>query len=147
MPRLRPIHLLGLVLGCLAAPAYALDVEHGRVPEPPPGAPVFAGYMEIHNASEESVTITGARSPQFDTVEIHTTRTEDGASGMEEIDELSVPPRGAVSLAPRGRHLMIYADGREVAVGDALPIVFETSAGEVEVELEVVERREAELGD
>lgn len=147
MGRLRPIQLLGLILGVLATPAYALDIEHGRVPEPPPGAPVFAGYMEIHNASEQAVTITGARSPEFDTVEIHTTRSEDGTSRMEEIDELPVPPRGAVSLAPRGRHLMIYADGREVAVGEALPIILETSEGEVEVELEVVERRDAELQD
>lgn len=147
MPRLSPIHLLGVALGFLAAPAYALDIEHGRVPEPPPGAPVFAGYMEIHNASEQGVTITGASSPEFDTVEIHTTRSEDGTSQMEEVDELRVPPRGAVSLAPRGRHLMIYADGREVDVGDALPMVLQTSEGEVEVELEVVERRDAELED
>lgn len=137
---------LALTLTLLAAPAHALEVEDAVTPEPPPGAPVAAGYMEIHNPDSDPVTITGVSSPDFDTVELHETETDDdGSASMVELDDLEVPPRGVVSLVPRGRHVMIYLDDDdEIAKGDRIPIVLETDDGDVTVELEVVDRSEIE---
>ena len=141
MPRLR-LMLPAALLAVLATPAaHALEVRDARTPEPPPGAPVLAGYMALHNGGDDAVVVTGASSAAFEHVELHDTEVEDGQATMFEVEQIEVPPGGAVELAPRGKHVMLYTPAEDVEQGDTLPLTLETAAGDsIAVELEVVDR-------
>lgn len=140
----RSLLLFALPALLLAPSAHALGIHDARTPEPPPGAPVLAGYMELHNEGDEAVTITGASSPAFEHVEIHDTKVEDDQATMFELDTLEVPAGGQVSLVPRGKHVMLYTPAEEVVVGDTLPLTLETDQGTIAVDLEVIDRDELE---
>ena len=78
-----------------------------------------AGYLVLHNNTDEPMRITGATSPQFGLVEIHETRIEDGISRMRQLEELVVPARGSVTLERGGKHLMLM---RAADLGDAVSV-------------------------
>lgn len=125
----------------LAVPtAHALEVHDARTPEPPPAAPVLAGYMHLENDRDEDVEITGASSPAFAYVEIHATESADGTASMSELASLTVPAGGSVRFEPRGKHLMLYTPEAEFTPGDEFPVTLETSVGAIEATFSVVER-------
>lgn len=131
---------IAALLALLATPVHALEVRNARAPEPPPGAPVVAGYMEIRNDGDAAVRITGARSPAFANAGLHDTETDGDMTRMIPLEALEVPAGGRVTLEPRGRHLMLFTPQVEVTPGDRLPVTLETTAGDLEIELRVVER-------
>ena len=124
----------------MAPAAHALDVRHARTPEPPPSAPVLAGYMQVENDREQDVEITGARSPVFAYVELHDTEVEDGSARMFELESLTVPAGGDVRFEPRGKHLMLYTPEDDFTPGDEFVVTLETSVGDIEVTFSVVPR-------
>ena len=96
---------------------------------------VTAAYCEITNEGEEAVLITGFSSDDPDVrVELHETTEEGGIVHMRPLDHVTIPPGGTVSLAPGGRHLMLFGldGGPEVMLnavhqdGLTLPVVFTT---------------------
>ena len=102
--------------GAPQPPLVASDVEITR---PMPGRHMSAGYLVLHNNTDEPIRITGATSPQFGLVEIHETRIEDGISRMRQLEELVVPARGSVTLERGGKHLMLM---RAADLGDAVSL-------------------------
>jgi copper(I)-binding protein len=94
------------VAGCNAPPPplVASDVE---VTRPMPGMKMSAGFFVLTNNTDADMRITGVTSPQFEAVEIHETRIEDGIARMRELDALVVPAHGSTTLARGGKHLML----------------------------------------
>ncbi len=90
-----------------------------------PGDLPAAGYFRLHNAGDETVTLTGAGSEAFERVMLHQTRQEDGMSSMHAVSELEVAPGDTLTFAPKGYHLMLMKRTRPLAVGDALEITLE----------------------
>ncbi|HEX4871261.1 MAG TPA: copper chaperone PCu(A)C [Nevskiaceae bacterium] len=131
--------LCGLALLLLAAcggvdPERALPrIESGWIRLPPPGQSTTAGYLEFVNGSEQTVTVVGAASPAFGAIEIHETVQSEGQMRMRRLGELSVAPGERLSLAPGGKHLMLFrpveplAEHQEVAISLAL----RSASGEV----------------
>ncbi len=78
-----------------------------RVTPPRTEGGMSAGYFTLKNHTGETITITGVSSPQFERVDMHETRIEDGVSRMRPIDVLTIPPGGEVRLEPGGKHLML----------------------------------------
>jgi copper(I)-binding protein len=110
--------ICSLLVACGAPqpPLVASDVEITR---PMPGRHMSAGYLVLHNNTDEPIRITGVTSPQFGVVEIHETRIEDGISRMRQLGELVVPARGSVRLERGGKHLMLMRAGD---LGDAVSL-------------------------
>ncbi len=109
------MRFLVLSIACLLAacgvpqpPLVASDVEITR---PMPGRHMSAGYLVLHNNTDEAIRITRVTSPQFGNVEIHETRVTDGIARMRELEALVVPARGSVTLERGGKHLMLMRAG------------------------------------
>jgi copper(I)-binding protein len=141
MPAFRPLvlsALLGAVLFSGLAQAQSLMFENAWSPEAPPVAPVMAGYVRIHNHSDQNITITGASCPDFNKVEIHDMQEQDGMMRMIKQDSLAIPAGQQVELAPGGLHMMLMKPKHPIKNGDTLPVTFELDNGEtVEVSFEV----------
>ena len=126
-----PVLLLSLFGSvCIgAAHAETLNVTEAWVREAPPTSAVNAAYMHIANPDKKDQVITGASSPQFDTVEIHRTEIVDGMARMLPQERLAIPANGNVSLEPNGLHLMLIQAKQPVKAGDHVEINLRLDGG------------------
>ena len=112
-------------LAVLAALAFAhswaetsqVVIENAWIRAPVAGQTVTAGYCDIRNDGDEPVTIVGFTGPVR--VEMHETRTEDGMARMRPLRQLRVAAKSTASLAPGGRHLMLFGVDAEHTAGEA----------------------------
>jgi copper(I)-binding protein len=130
--------MLRAVLPVLAVlvlnPARAGEVtfEQAWIRAVPPVSTTTAGYLRLHNASAETLRVTGARAAWAGHVMLHGTRqNEDGSHGMMHIDALQVAPGEVLELAPGGRHLMFTGVETVPAAGEQRRVCLQTSMGDL----------------
>ena len=135
--------MVGSLLLCgsaLAAQADSVVFRDAWFRAPLPGASVTAAYCDVENRGDSAATLVrfGASTDDDLKVEMHeTVRSQDG-DGMEmvrmrHLQEVEVPPRATVALAPGGRHLMLFGAPEahnltlqaSFADGSAREVVFE----------------------
>lgn len=126
-----------LVVACLAVLATGctdakVTIDDAWIRGARPGSTVAAGYCSITNATAVSVTIVEFVGPGR--VEMHETETANGVSRMRPLENVTVAPGQTVTLAPGGKHLMLFELDPAVdrttlkAVledGSSLPVMFE----------------------
>jgi copper(I)-binding protein len=117
--------LLLLVAACSADAPQPPSVTDAWIRAAPPTARMHAGYLTIVNPSATALRVVGARSPDFDSIEIHQTIVDDGVARMRALPEVDVPARGRAVFEPGGRHLMLFGARRELARGDAVQLILE----------------------
>ena len=136
MPRCLRALLLLLAIG-LALPACAREpdctprVREGWIRLLPGGMPMHAGFGRIENPCAMPLTITGARSPAYGSVELHESRVVDGMNRMRAVPELRVAPDGAAVLKPGGLHLMLMDPRAPLKDGSRVAIEFVLQDGRV----------------
>lgn len=114
----------------LAAPALtALEVRNAWVRANPPGTPVAAGYLSLHNRSSKDVRVIGLRSPLADHVEVHEMKSDSGQMKMRRLDELKIPAGQTVQLIPGGLHLMFFGTKGQVVAGDSVAVTLSLDDG------------------
>lgn len=122
--------LLGLVASSSAcARECAPSVRDGWVRMPPAAMPMMAGFGRIQNDCPAPMTIVGASSPAFASVELHETRVVDGISRMRAVPELRLAPDGTAVLKPGGMHLMLMQPRAPLKAGSKVAIEFELADG------------------
>jgi periplasmic copper chaperone A len=125
--------LLLFAAGYLAAPVYARDcrpnVRDGWVRLPPSKMPMMAGFGRIVNTCPMPVTIIGASSPSFGSVELHETRIVDGVSKMRRVPQLRLAPDGIATFKPGGMHLMMMTPRSPLKAGSKIVVEFELAGG------------------
>lgn len=99
--------IVALVL-LLACGTREVSVSDAWVREAPPGSKVNAGYLRIHNPTNQALTLQRVESPAFGAIEIHETRQHEGRSSMHRLSDLSIPAGGDLVLQPGGKHLMLF---------------------------------------
>ena len=99
-----------------------LVFENAWIRPAPPGVQSMAAYFDLHNNSDSDIVLDQSSSSAFATTMIHTTSFEDGISSMHHLDELIVPARGKVSLAPLGIHMMLMGPKNSLDLGDSAEI-------------------------
>lgn len=105
-------------------PAAALVASGIEIAKPTPQSNMAAGYLSLRNTSDESITITRVTSPEYGSVEMHETITEDGVSRMRPIGEITIPP-GRIFYFKRGaKHLMLM---RPVGAPSSATLKFHTA--------------------
>ncbi|GHD19993.1 copper chaperone PCu(A)C [Nocardiopsis kunsanensis] len=124
-----------------------LTVSGAWMPEPA-NPEVGALYFEIANGAEADRTLTGVVTSLSETAELHTTGTGDnGASHMEEVEEIPVPAGETVELTSGGHHVMVLDLPEPPAEGEEFTAVL-TFAGGTELDLTVpVEAMAGNNGD
>jgi len=104
-------------------------VESAWIRQPPMAMPMMAGFAEIRNPCGADVSIVGADSGAFASVELHETRQVDGVSRMRHVASLPVPANDKVLLAPGGLHLMLMRPVAPVEVGQTIAVEFRLADG------------------
>ncbi|MGO2148371.1 MULTISPECIES: copper chaperone PCu(A)C [Halomonas] len=117
---------LALLLTAGVAQAQTLEVSNARLSLLPGNTP-GAGYFELYNAGDEAVTLVGAQSPAFDSVEIHVSSEHDGMAHMHELTSLEIASGERFEFAPKGHHLMFMRRVEPLNVGDDVDVVLEFS--------------------
>lgn len=117
---------LALLLTAGVAQAQTLEVSNARLSLLPGNTP-GAGYFELYNAGDETVTLVGAQSPAFDSVEIHVSSEHDGMAHMHELTSLEIASGERFEFAPKGHHLMFMRRVEPLNVGDDVDVVLEFS--------------------
>ncbi len=134
--------VLILMTGAAApAPAHehktgALTIAHPWV-RVVPGSPVGAGYLTVTNAGAAD-RLVGASVAGAGRVELHVSSHEGGVARMRPVEGgLAIGPRGTLTLAPGGAHLMLLDLKGPVVDGELVQgtLRFE-KAGAVPVEFE-----------
>lgn len=131
--RRRFVGLSALLLCSVALSACARDcapqVRDGWVRLTPAGMPMHAGFGRIENFCATPVSIVGASSPSYGSVELHESRVEGGVSRMRAVPELRIAPDNAAVLKPGGLHLMLMQPASTLNPGSRVAVEFELSDG------------------
>jgi periplasmic copper chaperone A len=137
---------LALLLAAAATPALAQKFSAGDivVEEPwaratPKGASVGAGYMTIRNNGAAPDKLTGGSTDFASQVQVHEMAMKDGVMTMRQLpDGLTIPPNGAVTLGPKGYHLMFQGLKQPLTKGETVKatLTFE-HAGAIPIDLRV----------
>lgn len=113
----------------VAAQDCAPRFDDGWARLPPIDMPVLGGFGVLHNACDSDAVVSSASSPDFESVEVHETRLDDGMMRMREVESLSVPAGESVELAPGGLHLMLMRPTRALSAGEHVELEFVMSDG------------------
>ena len=107
MKRVAAALLLTLLGACNSDVQAPLVATHVEITAPRPGSNMSAGYLTLHNNTDQPIAIDTVQSPQFARVEIHETSLENGIARMRRIEQLVVAAHGSVVLERGKRHLML----------------------------------------
>lgn len=107
----------------LASAAGDIQISDPWVQAAPPNVKVMAAYLEIHNSGKKPATLISVSSPAFDQVSIHQSMMHGEMMHMEQIEELSIPAQGSVTLKPGGLHLMLTDAKKPLKAGDQVPMM------------------------
>lgn len=104
-------------------------IEQGWIRLLPGGMPMHGGFARIDNRCPGAITITGAKSTSYGSVELHETRNVDGVMRMRQLKELRIAPKDAAVLKPGGMHLMLMDPVRPLKPGNRIAVVFTLADG------------------
>lgn len=105
----------------------------------------MAGFADFSSIEDEAVVVD-ASSADFERVEIHEMKLDQGVMRMRKLPGLTVPAGGQMSLLPGGNHLMLFGPRRALAAGDKVSIEFVLSDGStLPVEFDVRTQAPADL--
>ncbi|WP_457622733.1 copper chaperone PCu(A)C [Persephonella sp.] len=136
MARTVVFFILTLFIYVYAQPV--LTIENPWVRAVPPNMSMTAGYMVIHNNSNEDDYLIGVKSDISKMAEIHLSVEENNVVKMKHVKELKIPARSKVELKPGGYHIMFMKLNKKLSPGEKVTIklIFK-KAGEKTVEAEV----------
>ncbi|MEJ2346295.1 MAG: copper chaperone PCu(A)C [Gammaproteobacteria bacterium] len=140
---IRRLPLLLVTLLCVAwtAAAWAAgpstQIDNARIRLLPGDLPL-AGYFELTNNGQHTLTLTGASSPAFRRVMMHHSVHQNGQDRMLPVAKMTVAPGKTIRFAPGGYHLMLMHRNRTLHVGDSVPIRLHFASGhDLEVKFKV----------
>lgn len=116
--------LFVLLISSTAAHAQDLDISDARLRLLPGDLPA-AGYFTLHNASPDTITLTGADSPAFAMTHMHLSSEEDGVSHMRPVNRLELGADQTLEFAPGGYHLMFMHRQQPLEVGDKVEVMLQ----------------------
>jgi copper(I)-binding protein len=106
----------------------------------PEGASTAAAYLTIANETTRPDRLLSGSAPGVESILPHSMSMTGGIMRMRVLAEgLDIPPRGAVTLAPGGDHLMLTGLKQGLRAGQALVLRLKFArAGEVRVRVPVL---------
>ncbi len=100
----------------------ALSIDHAWL-RPAAAGGGDAGYLRIVNHGKTADWLVGATTPIAAGASLHESRMAGQVMTMRQVRALVIAPGSAVTLAPRGFHLMFEGLRRPVRLGQSVPVV------------------------
>ncbi len=125
--------VLIVVGGILSSWANAEDdirITNAWVKLSPPGARVYAAYLDIENLTSRDYQIVAVSADCCKQVSLHETQLRDGSVSMIHREHLDVPAQSRLSLSPGGLHLMLAGVQSPLKLNDNLIIQLHFSDGQ-----------------
>ena len=113
--------LLAVMAACTSEPQPPLVASDVVVTRPLPGMKMSAAYLSLANNSDQAIRISRVASAQYESVQLHETRIEDGVARMRAIPVLEIAAGETVTLQRGGKHLMLM---RPTGSSDTVSIQF-----------------------
>ncbi|HEY0281314.1 MAG TPA: copper chaperone PCu(A)C [Rhizomicrobium sp.] len=121
--------IVALVFLILVVPAKAAAiVGNGWMRLLPAGLPA-AGYFELHNDGDKTLSLTGASSPACGMLMLHKSENVGGTMRMEEVSSVDVAPRATLKFAPGSYHLMCMNPSPALKPGAHVAVTLAFSGG------------------
>ena len=96
----------------------SFSIENAWIREAPPTISTLAGFMTLHNHSDQALIVESFTSPDFKQIELHKTAIDNGVAKMQKQGPISVPANQSLTLEPGGFHLMLIDAIRPLKVDD-----------------------------
>jgi len=124
----------------LTSLAMEVQVKDPYVRAVPPGSPVSAAFMQLHNQGSEQRALVAASSPVSEVVELHTHTEVDGVMQMRRVENIEIPAQGKALLEPGGLHLMLINLKETLTPGSQVEVTLTLDDGSL-IELSLPVRR------
>ncbi len=126
--------ICGLGIAAVPAPVQVTDAWIRWLPA---GLPA-GGYATLHNTGAQPQLLTGASSPDYESVSLHQTLMHGQMSAMQPVAQIPIAPGATVSFAAGGYHIMLEHAKRGIVPGDHVAITLHFAGGaSVQVPFEV----------
>lgn len=99
-----------------------LKITKAWVRMAPPVLKTHGAYLTIVNEGKEAQELVAAASDNYDAVEIHLSRIENGIATMQRLESIKIPAGGQVEFKPGGIHLMLIGPRKPLEHGAIIPI-------------------------
>ena len=107
-----------------------LHIHDPWIREAPPNAKVLAAYMVLENHGNKNRIITKISSPDFNKIEIHVSKMENGSMTMQQRKRIVVHANKRFVLQPGDYHLMLFNPTKPMKHGDKIPFTFTLDNGQ-----------------
>ncbi len=123
--------LAGWLVLCsgIAGATGTIEIDNAWIREAPPGAPMLAGYLCLHNTTGAAATLVGVQSPLFPHIMMHRTEIREGMARMMHQDTVDVPAGQRVCFEPGGLHLMMAAPDQPLRAGERVELELQFADG------------------
>lgn len=129
-----------LSLSCHAQSPESIVLHDAWIQAAPPGMRAMAGYLDLENTGGENLDLTGVKSPDAESIEIHRTKIHDGVATMQPQAGVALPAGARVTFTPGDLHLMLIDPKHPLKPGDRVTLILEFGNGErLETQAEVRE--------
>jgi periplasmic copper chaperone A len=119
-----PAMLLVMLPACSRDEPPAFNVAAVTAYAPLPGQSSGVAYFSLENSATMAVTLQHVTSPEFTSVQMHTTLLDAGISRMMPLDSLTIAAFSAIEFAPGGTHLMLMGPHEDLGAGDDVTFEF-----------------------
>jgi len=121
-----------MIIGIQIAVAMddGLKVSDAWVRMAPAALKTHGGYMTIMNHGNEPQELVGASSPNYEDVQLHISKVEDGVATMQHLESIEVPAGGMAEFKPGGLHFMLMKAKAPLEKGGMVPITLTFRSGE-----------------
>ncbi len=112
-----------------AAPTPTVIVSEAVIRPAPKGLPTTAAYVTLRNPGRTAVKLVKVTCACASSVAPHETMEMDGMMHMHALGAVTIPPRGEVTFAPGGMHLMVTGLKRDIRAGETTPMTLTFDRG------------------
>jgi periplasmic copper chaperone A len=120
---------LAVALAAWPALAGELTVTGAWARTTPPGIPMGAAYLTIHNDTKKSDRLLKLKASVGRKAEVHRTEVIEGVARMREVSVLHLAPGEKAEFAPGGMHVMLMGLEKPLVEGGSfeLELLFEVA--------------------
>ena len=120
-----------------------VHIQNAWIREAPPAIKVMAGYLDIENSSDSTLTLVSAESPEFERIEFHISQVENGVARMQQQEHIIIAPDSTFTFKPDSYHLMLFNNSVPMREGKSTSIKLTFKNGETHIFDTVVKKTDS----